>query len=108
MACAGIWQVLLSRPEHAFIMMNMRTRTTIALEPGQLLALKARARANGISVAQLVRGLVTEHLKPGRPRTPVPLSTFERMVGLGSSGRADIADGHDALLADALRNEHGG
>lgn len=39
------------------------------------------------------------------PQTPVPLSTFERIVALGSSGRADVADRHDAALADALRKE---
>jgi hypothetical protein len=89
-------------------MMHMRTRTIISLERAQLRALKARARAKGISVAELMRGLVQECLEADRTQTPVPLSTFERIVAVGSSGRADVSDRHDALLADALRKEHDG
>lgn len=84
----------------------MKARTIISLERAQLRALKARARAKGVSVAELIRGLVTECLEAGRPGTPVPLSTYKRMVALGSSGRDDVADRHDALLADAVRREH--
>ena len=87
-------------------MMTTRTRTIISLEPGQLRALKARARASGVSVAEIIRGLVTECLESDGPRIPVPASTFERIVGLGASGRDDIGDHHDAVLADALRKEH--
>lgn len=86
--------------------MHMRTRTIISLERSQLRALKARARAKGVSVAEIMRGLVTDSLEAERPRTPVPMSTFERMVALGSSGRDDVSDRHDALLADALRKDH--
>jgi hypothetical protein len=89
-------------------MMIMRTRTIVSLERAQLRALKAKARTKGVSVAELVRNLVTECLEPERPQTPVPLSTFERIVALGSSGRDDVGDRHDVLLADALRKEHDG
>lgn len=84
----------------------MLTRTIVSLERAQLRALKARARAQGISVAELVRRLIGESLKEGRPSAAVPASTYEWIVALGSSGRADIGDRHDALLGDALRNEH--
>lgn len=84
----------------------MRTRTIISLDRAQLRALKARARAEGVSVAELMRRIVAESLKPDRVPTAVPRSTFERIVALGSSGRADVGDRHDALLADALHKEH--
>ena len=89
-------------------MMTMRTRTIISLEKRQLTALKARARAKGLSLAEFVRSLVTEYLESDRPPTPVPPSSFARLVALGSSGRGDISDRHDALLADALRKQHDG
>ena len=86
--------------------MLMRARTIISLEQSQLRTVKALARAKGVSVAEFMRGLVTERLEAERPQTPVLLSTFERIVALGSSGHADVADRHDAALADALRKEH--
>ena len=89
-------------------MMSMRTRTIISLEREQLRALKVRARAKGVSVAELMRGLVAECLESDGLQTAVPLSTFERIVALGSSGRNDVADNHDTRLADALRHEHDG
>lgn len=88
-------------------MMSMKTRTIVSMERAQLRALKGRARAEGISVAELVRRLVADSLKADRPAMrPVPRSAFEQLVALGSSGRDDIADRHDAVLADALRREH--
>ena len=86
----------------------MLTRTIISLEPGQLRALRARARAEGISVAELVRRLVAQGLAAERVTLSVPSSSFERFVGLGSSGRGDVADRHDALLGEALRKDHDG
>ena len=86
----------------------MRTRTIISLERAELRALKAKARERGVSVAELMRGLVHECVEADRHQTPVSRATYERIVALGASGRADVADRHDALLADALRKEHGG
>ena len=86
----------------------MRARTILSFDTKQLRALQVRARAEGISVAALMRRLVAEYLHPDRPETPVPASRYERLVGLGSSGRDDIAYRHDAWLADALRHEHDG
>lgn len=90
------------------IIIHMRTRTIISLEQWQLRALKVRAQAQGVSVAELVRGLVTECLKDERPPSSVPLSRYERIVALGSSGLPDVADRHDAFLADTLRKDHAG
>lgn len=86
----------------------MFVRTIISLDRQQLRELKTRAKAQGVSVAAFIRKLVTEGLQADRPATPVPRSTFERLVGLGSSGRADVSDRHDALLADAIRTDHDG
>ena len=87
----------------------MRTRTIISLEREQLRTLKARARAKGISLAEFMRRLVTDALESDRPHPAASLATtFERIVDLGSSGRADVGDRHDTLLADALRKEHDG
>jgi hypothetical protein len=84
----------------------MLTRTIVSLERAQLRALKARARAEGISVAELMRRLVAQELQAERPPTSVPASAFERIVAMGASGRADVGDRHDALVADAIRKEH--
>ena len=83
-------------------MISMLTRTIVSLDQAQLRALKARARAQGVSVAALMRRLVAEALEAQRPPTAVPASTFERIVALGSSGRTDVSDRHDALLGNAL------
>ena len=90
------------------MMTVMRTRTILSLERSQLRALKAKARDKGVSVAEFMRGLVSESLESDRPRPPRPSAAFERIVGLGKSGRTDIADRHDARLAEALRHEHDG
>jgi hypothetical protein len=82
----------------------MRTRTSISLERSQLRALQARAQ--GVSVAEVMRQIVADYLSAEQPPISVPSSVFEGIVGIGSSGRVDVADRHDALLGEALRKEH--
>ena len=85
----------------------MKTRTIVSLEASQLRALRTRARAEGVSLAELMRRLVADHLAD-RPRVPpVPPAVYARLVAIGSSGRDDVADRHDARLADALTRKHG-
>lgn len=84
----------------------MKTRTIVSIESSQLRALRARARAAGVSLAELVRRLVAEHLAEPRRVPPVPPAAYARLVALGSSGRADVSESHDARLADALTREH--
>jgi hypothetical protein len=84
----------------------MMARTMVYLDPQQLKALKARARAEGVSLAELMRRLVTQHLEQRQPLPPVPPAAYARLVALGSSGRSDISERHDAYLAQALQREH--
>jgi hypothetical protein len=85
----------------------MKTRTIVSLESSQLRALRTQARAAGISFAELVRRLVADHLADAPRVPPVAPRAYARMVALGSSGRQDVAERHDARLADALTKEHG-
>ncbi len=84
----------------------MKSRTLIYLELQDLKTLRAEARTQGISLAELMRRLVRHHLDKGHPAPPPPVATYLKLVGLGDSGRADISARHDAYLADALRRKH--
>jgi hypothetical protein len=86
----------------------MRARTLIYLDPDDLQALRAEARAQRISLAELMRVLVRQHLRGRRRSGPSHPDAYLRLVGLGSSGHEDISQRHDAYLADALRREHSG
>ena len=84
----------------------MASRTMVYLDPEQLRALKSRARAERVSVAELIRRSVRQSLQ-GQVETPAPTpDVYARLVGIGSSGQADIADEHDARLASALTRDH--
>jgi hypothetical protein len=78
----------------------------VYLDPEQMKALKARARSEGISLAELVRRIVKRQLEEQQTLPPVPATAYARMVALGSSGRSDVAEQHDRYLADALQEEH--
>lgn len=84
----------------------MKTRTMVYLDAQELRALRAEAKAKGISLAEALRRLVKEHLeqRPGPP--PAPPEAYLKIVALGSSGRQDISQRHDTYLAEALRREH--
>lgn len=84
----------------------MKTRTMVYLDPEQLQALRAEARAQGISLAELMRRLVQHHLTARREPPPAPPNVYLNIVALGSSGRQDIAEHHDRYLGEALRREH--
>jgi hypothetical protein len=81
----------------------MKSKTMVYLEPEQLEALRARARAERISLAEAVRRAVQRSLEAeGRPRA-VAASTYRALVAIGASGRKDIGQRHDAEIAKALR-----
>jgi hypothetical protein len=85
----------------------MASRTMVYLDPEQMKALKGRARAERVSVAELIRRSVSQSLQQGRVETPAPTpDVYARLVGVGSSGQADVADEHDARLASALTRDH--
>ena len=78
----------------------------VYLDPGQHRALKARARADGISLAELIRRLARSHIAEGERLPTVSRETYTGLVALGASGQQDIGDTHDAQLARALRAKH--
>mgnify|MGYP001591532244 CR=1 FL=1 len=85
----------------------MLTRTMIYLERAQLQALKNEAHALGISLAELVRRIVARHQQGSGQVTSPTDEAYMRLVGLGASGRDDVADRHDELLGEALARDHG-
>ena len=86
----------------------MKSKTMIYLERDQLKALKARARAERISLAELIRRLVAKQLAEPAIAPVVASEVFARIVGLGGSGRPDVAGRHDEYLADAIGRDHAG
>ncbi len=77
----------------------------VYLERDQLDALRERARAERVPVTELIRRLVRQYLGQPSPLR-APADAWSRLVGLGASGRSDVADTHDRALADALSREH--
>ena len=84
----------------------MKARTMVYLDSQQLKALKARARAEGVSLAELIRRLVRAHLEERQALPPVPPAAYARIVAIGSSGCSDIAERHDAYVGEAFQREH--
>jgi hypothetical protein len=84
----------------------MKARTMVYLDSDQMRALKAWARSEGISLAELMRRIVKQELEGRRTLPPVPAQTYARLVALGSSGRSDVSDRHDAHLADVVQRDH--
>ncbi|MBI1926440.1 hypothetical protein HYR99_19630 [Candidatus Poribacteria bacterium] len=81
-------------------------RTQIYLRPDQHESLKAEAQMLKISLAELMRRIVEEHLK-----TPNKLSLFAKedylsIVGLGESGIHDIAEQHNHYLGVATAADY--
>lgn len=96
----------LDNTDAGIMMSHMKARTMIYFEPDQLRALKARAHGAGISVAELVRRLVSEQLERRGPAPPTPPEVYRRIVSLGTSGLADVSERHDHYLGSALRRDH--
>lgn len=86
----------------------MKSRTMVYLDSEQLQALRAEAKTQGISLAELLRRLVQAHLEKRHNLAPVQPSAFLRLVGLGASGQEDISERHDDYLGKSLRHEHAG
>ena len=82
----------------------MKSKTMIYLEREQLEALRARARAERISLAEAVRRAVRMSLAADAPPRAIPTAAYHAMVAIGSSGKKTIGRDHDAELAKALRS----
>jgi hypothetical protein len=78
----------------------------VYLNSEELEKLRAEARDQGISLAELMRRVVRRHLAESQSSPPTPPAAFLRIVGLGSSGHSDISEKHDEYLAEAIRHEH--
>ena len=82
---------------------NGMKRTRIQLTEEQARALKAQARMEERSMAELVRGYVAEYL--ARRRTPDVRELARRarvLKGRFHSGSPDLAEAHDRYLDDAF------
>ena len=78
-------------------------RTQIYLSPSQHRALRGEARKTGISLTELIRRIVDEHLLGRRGVAVLGKDEFLAFVALGRSGRSDGSERHDAALDEALR-----
>jgi hypothetical protein len=87
----------------------MKARTMVYLDAQELEQLRAEARKQKISLAEIMRRLVKQHLAEGAaPLALIPPESYLKIVALGASGRQDISERHDTYLAEALRREHAG
>ena len=74
----------------------------IYLEPVQDKALRVLAGREGISLAALIRRTIDHYLA----ELPVEEDPALQVIGLGRSGREDMASKHDEYLAALTREEN--
>ena len=80
--------------------MNMTAKPIqIYLRPEQDQAVRALAQRQHASIAEIIRRSIDRYLVA----LPVEDDPAMRLVGLGGSGRKDLAARHDAFLAKAGR-----
>lgn len=77
-------------------------RTTIFADEETLLALRSIAKEEGVSLAEVIRKALEAFVAQHRSSRP-PLS----IVGIGRSGRHDVAERAEELLLQALRSSEG-
>jgi plasmid stability protein len=78
-------------------------RTQIQLTERQIAALKVRAAAEGISLAELIRRCIDQAL--ASPAGPEPTERIRRAVAVAGrfrSGMGDLAANHDRYLAEVF------
>jgi hypothetical protein len=78
----------------------------VYLESEELRALRVEAAKNGISLAELMRRLVKQHIEKRHPKSIASPKAYLKIIALGSSGRKDVAERHDKYLGEVLRREH--
>jgi hypothetical protein len=84
----------------------MKSRTMVYLESEQLQSLQKEARTQRISLAELMRRLVKNHLTKDKGVPVASKEAYLKIVGLGSSGKKDISENHDQYLGKAIHREH--
>jgi DNA-binding NarL/FixJ family response regulator len=78
-----------------------KRRIQIYLDPEVHQHLKERARAEGISLSDLIQRIAKDYLrKEASPKD------FLAIVGLGQSGKTDISEKHDNYLAESFPDEN--
>jgi hypothetical protein len=66
-------------------------------------ALKREARRQGVSMTELLRRIVDEHLVRASGTRAFPKEAVLSFIGLGESGSSDTSERHDEALDEALR-----
>lgn len=84
----------------------MKSKTMVYLEEEQLQSLRKEARSRRISLAELMRRLVKEHITKDQGVLTTPKEAYLKIVGLGASGGKDISENHDYYLGKAILREH--
>jgi len=75
-------------------------RTQVYLEPEQHRSLKREAAEKEISLAELLRQIVGGYIRRERSR-----EDFFKIVGLGRSGKSNVAEEHDRYLGEAITKD---
>ncbi len=81
-------------------------RTQIYLQSAQHAALKAEAQMLNISLAELMRRIVYEHLTARHQAPTFSKEDYLSLVALGESGADDVAERHDDYLGAAVAADH--
>ncbi len=85
--------------------MNLK-RTQVYFEKVYHEALKQEAKASNISMSELIRRIVKEHLVSGRRMTKFDKDEYMSLVGLGKSGVKDTSLRHDECFGEAVADGH--
>jgi len=81
-------------------------RTQVYLEAGQHRRLKREAQKHDVSLAQLLRDIVSAHLAGARTEPRFTKEDFLSIVDLGESGSPDGSAAHDRCVGEAIAGGH--
>lgn len=79
-------------------------RTQVYLTEEQHLALRHAAERNGVSMTALLRRMVERELLGKARSQDYAKDAVMALAKLGRSGRSDISENHDEVLAEAFRD----
>lgn len=77
-------------------------RTQIQLQEGQARKLKEAARLEGVSMSEMIRRCVELALPTLLPERATRYAQAHAVVGAFAAGTPDLAEEHDAYLAQAF------